>query len=183
MEEEKDKKPIGEKVKEETEKLINKVLVDGIKLDNVDFLYKIIDIHKDISNEEYWDVKKEGIKMRYKTGYGRDSYNESSYGKYEDNRFGNYGRRMRDSRGRYMLGYNEYHNDDTMKTLMSSYQAYANSRDSYSEGNYGAKENTIVTLDYMLQSVVEFMQMLKQDASSQEEMDLIRHYAKQISEM
>lgn len=173
-------KPIGEKVKERTEKLINRILDEGIKMENIDFLYKMIDIHKDISNEEYWDVKKEGIKMRYST---YNNYGEGNYGKYEDNRYGNYGR-MRDSRGRYMgKGYNEYHNEDPMRTLMSSYQAYNESRESYGEGHYGHKEDSKIALDYMLQSVVEFMQMLKHDASSQEEMDLIKHYSKQISEM
>lgn len=186
--EEKDKttQPMGEKVKEETEKLINRILEEGIRMENIDFLYKMIDIHKDIANEDYWDVKKEGIKMRYRTSYGRDEYGRDVYGKYEDNRYGNYsnyGRRMRDSRGRYMGGYNEYHNDDTMKTLMSSYQAYSDSKEAYGEGNYGAKGDTITNLDYMLQSIVEFMQMLKNDVNSQEEMDLIKHYSKQISEM
>ena len=171
MEEKETKKHMGERVKEETEKIIDRILEQGIEMANVDFLYKMIDIHKDIANEDYWDVKKEGIKMRY------NNYN-GNYGKYEDNRYGNYGRRMRDSRGRYMGGYNEYHNDDTMRTLMSSYQAYSDSKDSY-----GAKGETITNLDYMLQSVVEFMQMLKNDVNSQEEMDLIRHYSKQISEM
>ena len=190
-EKEKTTQPMGEKVKEETEKLINRILEEGIKMENIDFLYKMIDIHKDIANEDYWDVKKEGIKMKYRTGYsgesyGRDEYGRGSYGKYEDNRYGNYGnygRRMRDSRGRYMGGYNEYHNDDTMRTLMSSYQAYSDSKEAYGEGNYGAKGETITNLDYMLQSVVEFMQMLKNDVNSQEEMDLIKHYSKQISEM
>ena len=184
MEEEKEEKqPLGIKVKEEVESEIARILEQGIKMENVDFLYKMVDIHKDIANEEYWKSKKKEEKdMRYKA-YGRDNYGNDMYGKFEDNRFGNYGRRMRDSRGRYMGGYNEYHNDDTMKTLMSSYQAYAESRDSYGAGNYSGKEDSTIALDYMLQSVVEFMQMLKNDANSQEEMELIRHYSKQISEM
>lgn len=166
MEEETQEKPIAIKVKEKTEKIIDKLLEEGIRLENIDFLYKMIDIHKDIANEEYWEVKKEGIKMRY----------NDNYGYYEDNR---YGRRMRDSRGRYMGNDYRYRgNTDTLRTLISSYDAYCADRESYS-----GKGNTITTLDYMLQSVVEFMQMLKHDADSQEEVDLIRHYAKQISEM
>ena len=39
------------------------------------------------------------------------------------------------------------------------------------------------SLDYMLQSVAQFIEMLKQDASSQEEMELIQKYTRQISEM
>ena len=182
-----EKQPMGERVKERTEKLINRILDEGIKMENIDFLYKMIDIHKDIANEDYWDVKKEGIKMKYRNygrnAYGAGNYNEGNYGKYEDNRYGNYGRRERDSRGRYMGGYNEYHNEDTLRTLMSSYRNYTDSKQAYSEGNYSAKGDTMATLDYMLQSVVEFLQMLKNDAGSQEEMELIRHYTKQMSEM
>lgn len=35
----------------------------------------------------------------------------------------------------------------------------------------------------MLKSVVKFIEMLKNDASSQEEIDLIQKYSKKISEM
>ena len=31
----------------------------GIQVGNVDYFYKLIDIHKDIENEEYWKIKKE----------------------------------------------------------------------------------------------------------------------------
>lgn len=161
---------MGERVKQATEELINKTLDEGLKMENIDFLYKMIDIHKDIANEEYWEVKKEGLKMRYR------NYNDS-YGYYEDNRFGNYGRRARDSRGRYMG------NDDTLKTLMSSYDNYCEYKERYGANDHSTKENTVIALDYMLQSVVEFMQMLKHEAGSQEEIDLIRHYSKQISEI
>ena len=41
----------------------------------------------------------------------------------------------------------------------------------------------MITLEYMLQSVAEFMEMLKKDANSQDEMNLIRRYSKHISEM
>ena len=35
----------------------------------------------------------------------------------------------------------------------------------------------------MLRSVVDFMEMLKKDATTQEEMSLIQQYARKISEM
>ena len=35
----------------------------------------------------------------------------------------------------------------------------------------------------MLQSVTQFIEMLKQDAGSQEEMELIKKYTREISEM
>ena len=38
-------------------------------------------------------------------------------------------------------------------------------------------------LEAMLESVVDFMEMLKRDASSQEEVDMIKHYSRMIAEM
>ena len=35
----------------------------------------------------------------------------------------------------------------------------------------------------MLESTVDFMEMLKKDASSKEEMELIKEYSKKISDM
>ena len=41
------------KTKEEVEKLIKQVTESGLQVANVELLYKLIDIHKDINNEEY----------------------------------------------------------------------------------------------------------------------------------
>ena len=32
---------------------------EGVKRENVEYLYKLIDIHKDLKNEEYWKKKGE----------------------------------------------------------------------------------------------------------------------------
>ena len=85
---EEEKKETMHKICEQVEELIGKISEEGIQADNVELLGELVDIHKDIANEKYWDVKKEGIKMRYNREY--DEYNEGSYG-----------RRGRDSRGRY----------------------------------------------------------------------------------
>ena len=39
------------------------------------------------------------------------------------------------------------------------------------------------SLKYMLESMVDFVRMLKDDVDSQEELDLIRKYTRKISEM
>lgn len=163
-------KTMSEKTTEQVEKLICGIVEDGIHNGNVDYLYKLVDIHKDLKNEDYWKTKKEDIEMRYR---------------------GNYGRRMRDSRGRYMEGGNygrdnygrNYRGEEMIDEMSMHYGDYAEGRDSYSRGNYGAKQDTLESLTYMLQSVVEFMGMLKQEAGSQEEVDLIRRYAQTLSDM
>ena len=185
MEEEK-KQSVEEQLTEKTEKVIKDLLEEGIKTENIDFLGKVVDIHKDIANEEYWKVKKEDI-MRYRAyeGYGE-------YGEYGDGE--SYGRRSRDSRGRYTegsygrrgvkgTGRGRYRGDEAMDEMSYHYGNYSENREQYGRGNYGAKENTIKSLEYMMESVVDFIEMLEQDATSQEEINIIKKYTKKISEM
>jgi len=47
------------KVLEEVENQIKLIKEEGVKPDNVEYLYKLVDIHKDIKNEDYWKVKEE----------------------------------------------------------------------------------------------------------------------------
>ena len=49
-------------------------------------------------------------------------------------------------------------------------------------GNYGGAE-TMKSLEYMLESVVDFIAMLKKEATNQEEINLIKKYTKKINEM
>ena len=52
-------KSLNDKIKETVEGKIEKLLETGIQARNVDYFGKLIDIHKDIENEEYWKIKKE----------------------------------------------------------------------------------------------------------------------------
>lgn len=49
---------ILDKVEAKITELVGK---EGIRKDNIDYLYKLVDIHKDIKNEEYWKVKEEKL--------------------------------------------------------------------------------------------------------------------------
>ncbi len=49
-----------DKIIEKVETKLNDLLTkEGIKKDNVDYIYKLVDIHKDLKNEDYWKVKEE----------------------------------------------------------------------------------------------------------------------------
>lgn len=161
---------IVDKVNEQIEEKIKKIVEVGVQSDNVDYLYKLVDIHKDLANEDYWKCKKEVMKMRYRDGYGRDEYGAEEYG--------NYGRRMRDSRGRYMDRGQEMLDD-----MRDMYGEYSDSKEEYGRGNYRAKDDTMKSLDYMLQSVMEFMKKLQQEADSPEEVELVKKYARKIGMM
>lgn len=165
-------KKLNKEVKKLVEEKIGKILEVGIQSDNVDYLYKLIDIHKDIENEDYWKCKKEVLKMRYRDDYGME------YGT------GSYGRRgvPGTGRGRYMA-HGNYRGGDMIEDMRDMYDEYSKNKEKYGRGNYRAKDDTMENLDYMLKSVVQFMQMLEEDADSEEEMQLIKKYARKISEM
>ena len=158
---------MDDKVKELVEKGINKTIEDGIQTSNLDTLGKLVDIYKDIANVEHWK-KEEENDMRYDRRY-RD-YTREPYSREP------YGRRRRDSRGRYM-------GDEMMNDMHEAYRDYSDGREEMNMGNYGAKDDTMKSLEYMMQSVVQFIEMLERDANSQEEIEIIKDYTRQISEM
>lgn len=166
---------MNNKLKEQLEEKIDIIAEQGIQEDTLDVLCKLVDIHKDLSNEEYWKKKQEVMEMMYR-----------DYPEYRED-YGNYGRRgvpgTGRGRGYSARGRGRYRGDDMMEEMYGAYQDYSEGKEEYNRGNYGAKQDTMKSLDYMLKSVVEFIEMLKQDASSQEEIDLIKHYSKKISEM
>jgi len=154
-----------EDIKKIVDKPLETIVKDGVSASNLDYLYKLIDIQKDIANIEYWEAKEDKF-MRYGEygNYGRESY----------------GRRARDSRGRYM----GHRPEDKIDEMYMNYQAYSEGREAYGRsGNYSAKEDSIMCLENMLESMVDFVKMLKEEAGSQEEMELIHKYVKKISEM
>lgn len=154
-----------EDIKKIVDKPLETIVKDGVSASNLDYLYKLIDIQKDIANIEYWEAKEDKF-MRYGEygTYGRDTY----------------GRRRRDSRGRYM----GHRPEDKIDEMYMNYQAYSEGREAYGRsGNYSAKEDSVMCLENMLESMVDFVKMLKEEAGSQEEMELIHKYVKKISEM
>lgn len=162
-----------DKIKKQIEEKITEITAQGVRMDNLEALGELVDIHKDIANEEYWDKKKEVMDMNYRGEY---------------NNYGNdgYGARRRDSRGRYMergRGRGNYRGNEPMEEMYEKYQEYSEGKEQYNRGNYGAEGKTMKALEYMLESAVDFFEMLKEDASSQEEIQMIKHYAKKISEM
>lgn len=171
MEEEK-KENIQEiipKTKEEVEKLIKTITENGLQANNVELLYRLIDIHKDIENEKYWKNKEEVMR------YMRDDYRTEDYR----------GGRSRDSQGRFMgdRRTTSYRGQRVLDEMYNGYRNYNDGKEEYNRGNYGARNETMKSLEYMLESVTDFIEMLQNDAGSQEEVDMIKHYTRKISEM
>lgn len=170
-------KEMFDAVEEQLDKKIKSLTKEGIQQANIDYLSKLVDIKKDISKI---GLMEEDESMRYRTS---GTNGRMSYGNYD-----NYaGGRSRDSRGRFMgnerdnyVAYDRrYRGHDQIDDMYDYYGEYMNYRES---GNYGSPEMS-KALDYMLKSVEEFMMMLKNDASSQEEVEKIRRTARKIADM
>lgn len=175
MEKETKKEPKESKVSlsEQIDKQIESILEKGINTDNITYLGKLIDINKDCENIKYW---KEKIHMyresgSYNEGYGR--YRES--GRYNEGGYnaGSYGRRGVKGTGR-----GRYRGEEMMDEMYMNYGEYSEGRD-----NYGADQATLHSLKSMLDSVKKFMKHLEQEASSREEVEMIKETAKEISMM
>lgn len=156
------------KTKEEVEKLIKQVTESGLQVANVELLYKLIDIHKDINNEEYWKKKEENMMYRdydnYSGGRSRDSrgrYMDSSYGR----------------RGVPGTGRGRYRGYDMIEEMGEHYGDYSEGRD-----NYGNDRETEKSFDKMLQSLEDFTYLIMQEADSQDKIEKVRKTARKISE-
>ena len=98
----------------------------------------------------------------------------SMYGNYGGrnegyNNYGNYGRRGYDMK---------YRGHDHLDRIYDNYGRYEEGRE-----RYGANEDTKRSLEYMLHSMEDFARMLRDEANSQEEVEMIRQSAQRIAQM
>lgn len=119
----------------------------------------------------YGDYIDYGARNRDRMGRFTGEYGRQDYGRQE------YGRRGGQGSGRRYRGY------DYIDDMDQYYGNYNESRESYRRGNYGAGDDSMKSLEYMLKSVHQFVKMLKEDADNQEEINLIQEYAQKIGDM
>ena len=151
------------KLCEETEKAIKSLIEDGMQSSDVQMLSELTKIYKNVKESEEMNYGNYGY-----GNYGRGNYGRESYGEYND---GSYGRRSRDSRGRYR-------GDDHLDRMSNEYGRYEEGRQ-----RYGANQDTMKSLEYMLHSLEDFAKYLKEDAQSPQEVEMIRQTAQRIAQM
>ena len=140
-----------------------KEYIDNVKeLDSVDidYLGKVVDIYKDLKEVE---------NMNGYGNYGNYGEYNRGYGEYNE-----YGRRGVDSK---------YRASKYMDGIRGSYEAYEDAREEYNRGNYGAKEDGLKELEYMMHAAMKFIKMVKEEATSPEEQEIVRKHIMKISEM
>lgn len=174
MEEEKnEEKTFQTELIEKTEQAIKNVTAQGLNNNNIDFLYKAVDIHKDLCNEEYWKVKEEYYMYgNYDdASYGRRGVKGTGRGRYRDG--DSYGRRGVPGTGR-----GRYRGEEMLEEMMEEYGNYSEGREMY-----GADQDTLKSFKYMLKSFKDYYKHLKEEASSQEEIQLLEQTAREMLEM
>lgn len=180
MEEKENKQEtLHDKINSEVEKKIESILTQGIKPENIENLYKLVDIHKDIANEQYW-LKEGGQDMRYRYGNDRQYSEYGNYGEYREE-YGARGRgRERDSQGRFRAGRGSgrYRGEEMLEEMSYHYGNYSEGRE-----QYGGDDETLKSFKYMLKSFKDYYKHLKEEASSQEEVRMLEEVAREISEM
>lgn len=157
MEEQIESKDLMEEFCQEIENAIKEIKKDGINSSNLEDLYRLTDIHKDIKNEEYWKLKGESIM------YGR---NYRDYGDYGDN----YGRRGVPGTGRGR----RYRGEDALDEMKYHYGNYMES------GSYGAKEDSS---DRMVESFKKFIFSTAEELEPQDKMKLKRAMQEVMQEL
>ena len=70
-----------------------------------------------------------------------------------------------------------------VESMNGSYRNYEAARYEYNNGNYGAKEDGLKELDYMMHAAMKFIKMIKEEATSPEEQEIVRKHIMKISEM
>lgn len=162
-----------EKIKEQIVEQIKCIEAEGVQSTNIDYLGKLVDIHKDIAHEEYWEKKEENF-MRYR---------ENEYGEYGESNYGRRGvrgtGRGRGRRYRESGGYGGYGDDkeEMMEMMREHYQGYNES------SMYGADGESMGALNGMLQSIYELISATSEDAKTQQEAELVKKWARKIGQI
>jgi hypothetical protein len=131
-------------LQETTKKSIEKILNEGLNTNNIEHLYKLVDIYKDAKEVEDMNYGNYGGR---RPGY--DSYGEH-YGNYMG--YDNYGRRGRDMR---------YRGGEELDRMYGEYERYQENR-----SRYGAGEETDKSFHYMVKALEDFIMVLKEEAET-----------------
>lgn len=171
--EQKEEMHYTEKIKNLVMKELEQYSDTDLNAEDLDKLYKLVDIDKDLENIDYWKCKKEVMKMRY------NNYGDYSEGGYSEGRYGRRGV-PGTGRGRYR-GHDE--GEEMLEDMRESYSAYSESRNSYGRGNYGADQESMEALEDTMKLFTEFAQKMIQEVDSPEAKQIIKKHLRKISQM
>jgi Zn-dependent M32 family carboxypeptidase len=136
------------KLNEQVEQKIEQILNEKINASNLEDLYKVIDIYKDIKEVEC---------MNYSGNYG-------NYGNYGNS----YGRPGYDSYGRRGVDM-KYRGGEYLDRMAGEYGRY-----SESYGRYGASQETDKSFHYMVEALKDFIKVLYEEANTPQQKQMLQ---------
>lgn len=150
---------------------IQEILIkNGITLDNIDYISKLVDIEKDIKKEDlemrYSEYDEDSYGRRVIPGFGRERYREGSYGR----------------RGVPGSGRRRYRGYYPMEEMIEHYGNYSEANEESMRGNYGAEGEMVKSVEGIMKNIYEIVEELS-EAEVPEVEHIIKRYAKKISEM
>jgi len=140
------------KIQEETEKLLKKIVEEKTLANNIDGVYKLVKINKMLKEEDNMYGNYEGYSGRGPGHGSYGNYGEYNRGSYDEYGRDNYGRRGVDRR---------YRGHDHLDRMYSEYGRYNESRE-----RYGAGEETDKSFHYMIKALEDFIMVLHEEADS-----------------
>lgn len=148
-----------EKLHEEAEKILKKIMEEKTFANNIDGVYKLIKIKKMTKEDDnmYGNYGEYSGRGPGHGSYGYSGYGAGSYGEYGR---GSYGRRGVDRR---------YRGDDEFDRMAGEYGRYQESR-----SRYGASEETDKSFHYMIKALEDFIKVLEEEADSPEQKQKLR---------
>ena len=143
------------KVIEKMKESINNQLEQGLNTQNIDVLYKLVDIYKDMKEVENMNY---GNYMGRGAGY--DAYGRGNYGNY-NMEYGrnNYGRQGYDMK---------YRGDENIDRMYNEYGRYMENRNRYGNG-----EETDKSFHYMVKSLEDFIRVLHEEAETPQQKQML----------
>jgi len=140
---------LEEEVIKKTSEEIDKIIKEGLTINNLDNLYKLSKIKH---------MAKEDKEMYGNYGARRPGYD--SYGRY----YGEYGRDEYGRRGYDM----KYRGDDELDRMAGEYGRYMESRN-----RYGASEETDRSFHYMVKALEDFIKVLHEEADTPQQKQML----------
>lgn len=165
------------------EQELDKIAEKGLTTSNLETVYKLVDMYKDLKNTEYWDQKGEYyeyVLSEMQGGYSHDGYamDEDEYsmrGRKRD-RMGRYSRNdgmMHDDRMR-RGGRRDYFMNAGRDTM---YDRYMDSKMSYrSDKSMDSKQKLMDSLEDYMDDFTEKIKEMSRDADTAEERELINKF-------
>ena len=173
---EEENKNICQKLNDKIDEKLTEMSDNNFENTKIETLGMLVDIKKDIANMEYWKNKEEVMNMRRYRGdiemdYGRRGVPGTGR-RYRND----YGRRGVPGTGR------RYRGEDKMEEMMDHYIDYNEASSDVYNGNYGAEDEMVKSVEGIMKNVYEIVEELT-ETDSPEVMHIIQKYAKKIQGM